>query len=256
MNVNYIYIVGTAGSGKSTLTLSFGDWLRENNVNAILVNLDPGATIIPYEPDVDIRDYIKVEDIMEKYDLGPNGALIMSMDLLVNHLEYMSTEIQSLRPEYVIIDTAGQMELFAFRSVAPIVVSTLKRDNQAVILFLMDATLASSPSNLVSTLLLSSSVKFRFQLPQINILTKIDIISKEKIEEILACSADFWLLYEALTREGGGLTGQMAKQISQALNELGALESPIPVSPLTGEGIPRLYGVIQEVLASGEDYGI
>jgi ribosomal protein S18 acetylase RimI-like enzyme len=36
--------------------------LRE--LDAITVNLDPGAENLPYEPDVDIRDWISLEEVI------------------------------------------------------------------------------------------------------------------------------------------------------------------------------------------------
>ncbi|MEM2955531.1 MAG: ATP/GTP-binding protein, partial [Nitrososphaerales archaeon] len=76
-----IFIVGTAGSGKSLLTSTLVSWYTEKGTNAIAVNLDPGALELPYTPDVDVRNYIDLQTIMESYELGPNGALILASDL-------------------------------------------------------------------------------------------------------------------------------------------------------------------------------
>jgi GTPase SAR1 family protein len=51
-----VFVIGTAGSGKSYLTASFSDWLHLAKQNVITVNLDPGVLTLPYTPDVDIRD--------------------------------------------------------------------------------------------------------------------------------------------------------------------------------------------------------
>lgn len=40
------------------------------------VNLDPAATNFDYEPAVDIKDLINLEDVMEELELGPNGGLV------------------------------------------------------------------------------------------------------------------------------------------------------------------------------------
>ena len=52
----FVYFIGTAGSGKSTLTYNFKQWMYLRGLDVITVNLDPGAENLPYEPDVDIRD--------------------------------------------------------------------------------------------------------------------------------------------------------------------------------------------------------
>ena len=81
-----VFIIGTAGSGKSLLTASFSEWLKMSKQNVTVVNLDPGALKLPYSPDVDVRNYVNVGDLMEKYGLGPNGALIMAADLIADEL--------------------------------------------------------------------------------------------------------------------------------------------------------------------------
>jgi len=41
-----------------------------------LFNLDPAAEKFEYEPSIDIRDLITLDDVMEEMDLGPNGGLV------------------------------------------------------------------------------------------------------------------------------------------------------------------------------------
>ena len=89
------------------------------------MNLDPGAKIIPYAPDIDIRDYIVLEDVMEEYGLGPNGAMILASDLMVNFLDDLKEEIDEYNPDWLFVDTAGQLELFAFRETGPLIASAL-----------------------------------------------------------------------------------------------------------------------------------
>lgn len=42
----------------------------------VYVNLDPAAEEFEYEPDVDIKDLICLEDVMDEMGLGPNGGLM------------------------------------------------------------------------------------------------------------------------------------------------------------------------------------
>ena len=57
------YFIGTAGSGKSTITGALKNYVinRDPEITAITLNLDPGAKKVPYEPDIDIRDYIVLD---------------------------------------------------------------------------------------------------------------------------------------------------------------------------------------------------
>ncbi|RLI20606.1 GTPase, partial [Candidatus Bathyarchaeota archaeon] len=120
-----IFIIGTAGSGKSLLTATFNEWLKESKQDVTVVNLDPGALTLPYTPDVDVRDYINVEALMDEYRLGPNGALIMAADLIADQIERISSEVESLKADVVLVDTPGQMELFAFRESGPYIANEL-----------------------------------------------------------------------------------------------------------------------------------
>ncbi|HIP65006.1 MAG TPA: GTPase, partial [Pyrodictium sp.] len=60
----FIVFVGPAGSGKSHLVDAFGDWLEFNELSVARVNLDPAAEWLPYEPDVDVREYVDARKVM------------------------------------------------------------------------------------------------------------------------------------------------------------------------------------------------
>jgi hypothetical protein len=115
-----VFIIGTAGSGKSRLTAAFGKWLQMSKQDVATINLDPGVSDLPYSPEVDVRDYVDIADLMERYHLGPNGALVMAPDLVADQIEEITKEIEELQTDIVLVDTSGQMELFAFRASGPI----------------------------------------------------------------------------------------------------------------------------------------
>lgn len=50
--------------------------LRVQRRSCFHVNLDPAAEQFAYPPDLDIRDLISLDDVMEEMGLGPNGGLI------------------------------------------------------------------------------------------------------------------------------------------------------------------------------------
>ncbi|ABM79997.1 ATP/GTP-binding protein [Hyperthermus butylicus] len=180
----YVVVVGPAGSGKSHLVDAFGDWLEFNQLSVARVNLDPAAEWLPYEPDVDVRHYVEARSVMEKYKLGPNGALIASIDMLVNHVEIIRSEIESTRVNYVLIDTPGQMELFAFRDTGPYLLREIIGEHRAVTVFIVDAVFASNPRSLASSLLLALSTRLRLGLPQVNAISKADLLKPEQMESI------------------------------------------------------------------------
>jgi len=178
-----VFIIGTAGSGKSLLTASFSEWLKMSKQNVTVVNLDPGALKLPYSPDVDVRNYVNVGDLMEKYGLGPNGALIMAADLIADEIDEISREIEDLTSDIVLVDTSGQMELFAFRASGPYIATELTKEPKAIV-YLFDTAFSLNPLNYVSNLFLSAAVYNRFLVPQVYLLSKSDLLSKDDVTKL------------------------------------------------------------------------
>ena len=172
-----IFVVGTAGSGKSLLTSKIHEYYTRNGAFSAILNLDPGVESLPYGCDIDVRDYVDIVSIMKQYDLGPNGALIMTNDLIASKIDSIQDEIDEVSPDYLLIDTPGQIELFAYRSSGQFLVQNLRIDEKMSI-FLFDGALITSPINFVSIALLATSIKLRLGLPAINVLTKTDLIGK------------------------------------------------------------------------------
>ena len=164
MDILLNYIIGSAGSGKSTLTGGLKEYILDRNpeTSVITMNLDPGVKSMPYVPDIDIRDYIVLDEIMDEYGLGPNGAIILASDLMVNYLNDLRDEIDDYNADWVIVDTAGQLELFAFRETGPLIASSLGFGSiRKAVTFLFDSNLVLRPNGFISTLLLAASVQFR-----------------------------------------------------------------------------------------------
>lgn len=71
-----ILVTGPAGAGKSTFCTSLLTHLHASKRSAHLVNLDPAAQPGEYEPAIDIKDLISLDDAMEELGYGPNGGLV------------------------------------------------------------------------------------------------------------------------------------------------------------------------------------
>lgn len=71
-----VLVTGPAGAGKSTFCRSFITHLHSTKRAAHLVNLDPAADAVEYEPSIDIRDLISLQDVMDDMGYGPNGGLV------------------------------------------------------------------------------------------------------------------------------------------------------------------------------------
>jgi GTPase SAR1 family protein len=248
-----VFIIGTAGSGKSLLTAAFGEWLKMSKQDVAIVNLDPGVLKLPYSPDVDVRDYVDVGALMERYGLGPNGALIMAADLIADEVEKISREIEDLKCDIVLVDTAGQMELFAFRASGPYIASELTREHKAIV-YLFDAVFSVNPLNYVSNLFLSAAVYNRFLLPQVHLLSKCDLLPKEEVDNIVDWSANRQALETSIEQKLEGTKRLLSRNMTQAVYQLGLRFLLIPVSAKTNDGMINFNTALERILAEGEKY--
>ncbi|GIU71907.1 MAG: GTPase [Candidatus Nitrosocaldaceae archaeon] len=242
-----IFLTGTAGSGKSLLASRLKEWYEKVEAYPAILNLDPGVVTLPYEPDIDIRDHINIDDIMGKYDLGPNGALIMANDMIGYKLYELQQSIDELNPDYLIIDTPGQVELFAYRASGQYIVNELIADEKANI-FLFDSILASLPINYVSIMLLASSIRLRLKIAQINVLSKIDML---KDKNMLKWMRDYSMLENELYKEDNELS-LLAVNVTRVLKQ-GFASSPLPVSSITYEGLANLIALLSRIFKGGEE---
>ncbi|MEM4717690.1 MAG: ATP/GTP-binding protein [Desulfurococcaceae archaeon] len=249
----FVTILGTAGSGKTSLASMLYTYLTSHQLDAILVNLDPAVEDLPYSPDVDARDYVNIHELMRKTGLGPNGALIASIDMLLASIEDIKDEIWSYKTNYVIIDTPGQMELFAFRQTGPFVLKAIMGDAKAVSVYIIDSMYALQPSNLFSALLLASSTYVRLKMPMINALTKIDLLEPAQLNKIIELFNDPASLSMEIMNEKESWLIWSQDEVYNMLEKL-LLFDIIPISNLNGEGFDDLYAAIQRVVAGGEDY--
>lgn len=249
----FVLVLGTAGSGKTSLASMLYTYLTSHDLDAVLVNLDPAVEDLPYEPDVDVRDYVDAREVMRKTGLGPNGALIASIDMLLLNIEEVRDEVWSFRGNYVIVDTPGQMEVFAFRPAGPLVLKALVGDAKTVSLFLVDSTFAQSPSSLFSALLLSASTHARLGYPQVNVLTKIDLLEPGVVQKVVEMLENPDVLAANVAEERSSRLIWEEYEIESIAEKLTVFET-IPISNVTGEGFDDLYAAIQRIVAGGEDY--
>ncbi|NDB33416.1 MAG: GTPase [Nitrososphaeria archaeon] len=246
-----IFVAGTAGSGKSLLTSKIHEYYTRNGAFTAILNLDPGVISLPYTPDIDIRDSVDIVSIMKQYDLGPNGALMMANDLIASKLEELQEEADKINPDYLIIDTPGQIELFAYRTSGPYFVNNFMADQKSA-LFLYDGVLVTTAVNFVSMALLATSIRLRMGMPTINVLTKTDLIA-DKISEILRWTTNLKSLENAISAEADGETYVLVTNILRSLNLSGFAQGLIPVSNATGEGMVNLEGSLSRILNQGEE---
>ncbi len=247
-----IVFVGTAGAGKTTLTAAFQNWMHDNCYDAVTMNLDPGADKLPYSPDVDIRDWVKLDSVMNEYSLGPNGAQIVAADLLALNMDKVLEPMEKLDSDYLLVDTPGQLELFAYRQSGSIVIEKLGLD-ESILAFVTEPTMCKTPSGFVSSAMLFASVNFRFDVPALNILSKSDIVTGDELAKIIEWSSSESGLYEDLMNSDAKASKVLSIEVYKALQEISAYSEMIPVSAEDYSGLADVYGKAQGIFQGGED---
>lgn len=247
-----IFVLGTAGSGKSELTGVFTRWLEMQGEDAMAVNLDPGAITLPYSANVDVRDYIRVESLMEEYGLGPNGGLMLASEMMLEIVEQLASDLDDFSPDIALVDTPGQMEMFAFRDVGARIAEEISDEGKGLV-YLFDAAFSRDPLNYVMNMFLASAINNKFLLPQISVLSKADLLESE-LEEMEGWAEDSTLLEEAIDTRLTGMNRLISQDMMEVINRLGLEFTPIPFSTRTNLGFNRLYSEVSRVFMAGEPF--
>jgi len=248
----FVYFIGTAGSGKSTLTNNFKQWMNNRGLDAITVNLDPGADNLSYDPDVDIRDWISLKEIMDSYHLGPNGAQIAAADMLALNTSDIKKSIEKFKTDYVLMDTPGQLELFVFREAGKYIIKFLN-PNRSIIGYILDPALAKTASGFLSQLLLSINTSFRLGQPYINILSKIDLLTDEELNQVKKWAHELETLENAIFTEKATIYREMSEGILRLIDEFKTNSELFPICKDNFFGVEDIYSQIQLQFEGGED---
>jgi GTPase SAR1 family protein len=189
---------------------------------------------------------------MDKYELGPNGALIMAADLIATEIESIKTEVEDLNADYVLVDTPGQMELFAFRASGPYIINELTTDPKAI-LYLFDSAFSVDPLNYVSNMFLATAVYTRFLLPHVYVLSKTDLLPKHEVKKILDWGTKAGALEQSIDENLSETKRLLSMGIMRLIPRLGLSLSLIPVSSTKETGLTNLQAVLTRIFSGGEE---
>ncbi|ROV89979.1 hypothetical protein VMCG_10096 [Cytospora schulzeri] len=176
-----VMVMGPAGAGKSTFCSSLITHLQLNRRSCFYVNLDPAAETFDHQPDLDIKDLISLEDVMEEMGLGPNGGLVYCFEFLLENLDFLSEALDGLTEEYlIIIDMPGQIELYTHIPILPALVKFLGApgalDIRLCAAYLLEATFVVDRAKFFSGTLSAMSAMILLEVPHLNILSKMDLV--------------------------------------------------------------------------------
>lgn len=270
-------VLGMAGSGKTTLVDALAAYLdnagdlaealsglsvTSDTVassrqppslpgdGAYVINIDPAVHELPYEPNLDIRDTVNYKQVMSEYSLGPNGAILTSLNLYATRFDQVISLVSKRAPEAraVLLDTPGQIETFTWSASGAIITDALAVTLPTVLLFVVDTPRSANPMTFVSNMLYACSVMYKTRLPLVVALNKIDI---EDCKVAKAWMQDFDAFDAALRHENFAAT--LARSMAMALEEFYNTMRTVGVSAETGEGIPALVNAIGEAAKEYEE---
>ncbi|XP_008506621.1 GPN-loop GTPase 3 [Equus przewalskii] len=180
-------VMGPAGSGKSTYCATMVQHCEALNRSVQVVNLDPAAEHFNYPVMADIRELIEVDDVMEDGSLrfGPNGGLVFCMEYFANNFDWLENCLGHVEDDYILFDCPGQIELYTHLPVMKQLVQQLEQWEFRVCgVFLVDSQFMVESFKFISGILAALSAMISLEVPQVNIMTKMDLLSKKAKKEI------------------------------------------------------------------------
>ena len=81
-NASRLIIIGSPGAGKTTYCQAMSVFLKAIGRDVAIIKIDPANENVPYKADIDVAELIKLEQVMDHFNLGPNGGLVYCMEYL------------------------------------------------------------------------------------------------------------------------------------------------------------------------------
>lgn len=121
----------------------------------------------------DIRDAISYKDVMEKYNLGPNGGIVTSLNLFSTKFNQVLDLVAKSNSDVAIFDTPGQIEVFTWSVSGNIISESLASSFPTVVIYVIDTVRSVSPTTFMSNMLYACSILYKTRLPFLVALNKV-----------------------------------------------------------------------------------
>merc|ERR1712224_567102 len=143
-----------------------------------VVNLDPAAERFDYDCEIDVRDLISIDDVMEELDYGPNGGLVYAMEYVVENLSWLEDQLaEYCDDDYFLFDCPGQIELYSHLNCMRELVDSLQNlDFRVCGVYCIDVNFIEDTPKFLSGSLAALAAMVNLELPHFNVLTKCDLL--------------------------------------------------------------------------------
>jgi GTPase SAR1 family protein len=151
----------------------------DKGIRAYYINLDPATASVPFAANIDIRDTVNYKEVMHQYKLGPNGAILTSLNLFATKFDQVMKILERRADEFdhIFVDTPGQIEAFTWSAGGQIIHELLANSFPTSILYVTDTPRCQSPTTFMSNMLYACSVLYKSKLPLVIVFNKTDVAS-------------------------------------------------------------------------------
>lgn len=267
-----VFIIGMAGTGKTTLTQRINHFVLENDESdsesnnnndddsipknnnnqnsnssngrrSYFINIDPAVMDVPFAANIDIRDTVSHKEVMKKFRLGPNGAIMTSLNIFATKINEVLAIIEKRAEEldYVFIDTPGQIEVFTWSASGQMITEAFAATMPTCLLFISDTVRCVNPQTFMSTMLYSCSVMYKSQLPLCIVFNKCDAgTDGARVSQWMEDSEAFSMALKSQK----SFSATLSDSLSLFMGEFYRNIAHVAVSAMEGIGIKELFHAI------------
>ncbi|XP_055963156.1 GPN-loop GTPase 3-like [Sorex fumeus] len=154
---------------------------------AVQLVLERSVLALSLDTEPNIRELIEVDDVMEDGSLrfGPNGGLVFCMEYFASNFEWLENCLGHVEDDCILFDCPGQIKLYTHLPVMKQLVQQLEQWEFRVCgVFLVDSQFMVESFKFISGILAALNAMVSLEIPQVNIMTKMDLLSKRAKKEI------------------------------------------------------------------------